>query len=104
MDLSPLWITVIPEPGLKKEVAKRLLSVAQHPNQVRVVTYPQFGFEVPADVFIAFEALGPMGMPDPDPEPKTFTDGDTDKGALEKRERVRKARKAAAPKAEEKEE
>lgn len=100
MDLEPVFVTVIPEPGLSKEVAKRLLSVAEHPYQVRTVTYPQFGFEVPGHVFLRFEELGPMGEPEPE-TPKVFVDGDTDQGALEKRERVKRARKATAPKAEE---
>lgn len=99
MDLEPVFVTVIPEPGLSKEVAKRLLSVAEHPYQVRTVTYPQFGFEVPGHIFLRFEELGPMGEPEPE-APRVFVDGDTDQGALEKR--TRKARgKAAAPKAEE---
>lgn len=103
MDLEPVYVTVIPEPGLSKEVAKRLLSVAEHPGQVRTVTYPTFGYEVPGHIFLRFEELGPMGTPEPE-APKVFVDGDIDRVALEKRERVRKARKAAAPKAEEEKE
>lgn len=94
MDVT-VWVTVIPEPGLNRDVAKRLLSVADHPNQVRTVTYPQFGYEVPGDVFTRFEALGPMGEPEPK-APIVFTDGDTDPAALKRRGRPKKSAPAKA--------
>lgn len=100
VDSVDLYITVIPEPGMKKVVGQALLAVAAYPNQVQVVSSPQFGYRVPADVFMAFEALGELGVPSP-PEPHLFVDGDTDLTALKKREKVRKSRKAAAEKAEE---
>jgi hypothetical protein len=82
---------------MNKAVAQRLLALADHPGQVRTVTYPQFGYEVPGELFAKFAELGPVADPGPQ-EPKTFTDGDTDRGALEKRDKARKARKAAAAK------
>lgn len=85
-----MWVTVIPEEGLSKVVAQRLLAVAEHPGQVRVVTYPQFGYEVPGHVFLRFEEQGPVSAPEPQ-APKTFVDGDTDLGALKRRGRPRKS-------------
>lgn len=100
MDSVDLYVTVIPEPGMNKVVAQALLSVAAHPNQIQVVTYPQFGYRVPADVFMAFDALGELAQPAP-VSPPIFIDGDTDLVALKKREKVRKSRRTAALKAEE---
>lgn len=98
MDVTVFRI-VVPEPGLKTLVAQKLLSVADHPNQVNVVTYPEFGYRVPEHVFERFEALGDLVPGEPQP-PKTFTDGDTDLVALKKR----RPRKSTPAKAEEEKE
>lgn len=49
-------VTVIPEEGNFPAVAKALLEAADHPGQVRMVTWPQSGFQVPEEVFERFEA------------------------------------------------
>lgn len=98
-----MWVTIVPEPGNVKALAKRLLELSEHPSQVRTVTYPSFGYEVPGHVFLRFEESGGLDDVAPEPvTPKVFTDGDTDRGALEKRERARRGRpRKAAEKAEE---
>jgi hypothetical protein len=52
-------VTVIPEQGNFPAVARALLDAADHPSQVRMVTYPAAGFLVPEDVFRRFEANNP---------------------------------------------
>lgn len=47
---------VIPEPGQLKPVAQLLLALADHPNQVAMVSSPQQGFAVPKELFDKFEA------------------------------------------------
>lgn len=54
---------IIPEPGNIVNIAKALLSVADHPHQVRYVSSPQAGFEVPLELFNRFDAGEPMPMP-----------------------------------------
>lgn len=49
-------VTIYPEEGNFPAVAKALLAVANHPNQVRSVSHPRAGFEVPEDVYDRFEA------------------------------------------------
>jgi len=49
-------VTVYPEPGKFREIAKALLAVADEPRQVQSVTWPQAGFMVPEHVFDRFEA------------------------------------------------
>lgn len=45
VDVSPM--TIFPEPGEAKEVAKLLLELADHPNQVMTTLDPGLGFKVP---------------------------------------------------------
>lgn len=52
-------ITVYPEEGNFPFIARELLKAADHPNQVRSVSHPRAGFEVPADVFDRFVAAQP---------------------------------------------
>ena len=65
VDLETGW-TVYPEEGNFPAVAKALLAVADHPNQVRSVSHPRAGFHVPDDVFERFtqadrvDPVGPM--------------------------------------------
>lgn len=62
-------ITVYPEEGNFPFIARALLDAAEHPSQVRSVSHPRAGFEVPADVFDRFVAAQPdveTGQPQPD--------------------------------------
>ena len=47
-------VTVYPEDGNFPSVAKALLEAADHPGQVRYVSHPRAGFEVPEEVFEIF--------------------------------------------------
>lgn len=49
-------VTIYPEEGNFSSIAKALLAVADHPNQVRSVSHPKAGFEVPEDLYDRFEA------------------------------------------------
>lgn len=49
-------VTVYPEEGRFPEIARALLAVADHPNQVVSVSHPRAGFLVPEEVFERFEA------------------------------------------------
>jgi hypothetical protein len=57
-------VTVYPEEGNFRDVAKGLLEAADHPGQVRMVSHPKAGFIVPEEVFERFEA----GRTDSKPE------------------------------------
>jgi Glu-tRNA(Gln) amidotransferase subunit E-like FAD-binding protein len=59
-----VFVTVYPDPGNFPVIARALLEVADHPSQVRMVTWPQSGFEVPEDVFERFEAAMNGEQPD----------------------------------------
>lgn len=97
-------VIITPEQGKAALVGQLLLGLADRPADVKWVTYPTAGFEVPAVLLPDFEAaMADLAQAYEEPAPKTFTDGDTDRKALEKRERARKGRKASAPKAEEEE-
>ena len=56
MDVVKTTVTIYPEEGNFPGIAKALLAVADHPGQVRTVSHPQSGFEVPEEVFDRFEA------------------------------------------------
>lgn len=56
VDVVKTTVTVYPEEGNFPTIAKALLDVADHPNQVRTVSHPQAGFEVPEEVFDRFDA------------------------------------------------
>lgn len=48
-------VKIYPEEGNFPAIARALLDAAEHPNQVRYVSHPKAGFEVPEDVFLRFE-------------------------------------------------
>jgi hypothetical protein len=50
-------MTVFPEPGEVKAVAKLLLALADHPNQVATTLDPTIGFKVPAWLYETFTAV-----------------------------------------------
>jgi hypothetical protein len=50
-------VTVYPEEGNFPAIARALLEAADHPYQVRSVSHPRAGFEVPEDVYDRFQAL-----------------------------------------------
>lgn len=50
-------VMVFPEEGNFPAIARALLEAAEHPYQVRYISYPQAGFEVPEDVYQRFDAL-----------------------------------------------
>lgn len=53
---DPVDIVIItPEPGRQAEIGQRLLALAEHPSQVRWVTWPRAGYSVPAELFHKFE-------------------------------------------------
>lgn len=56
-------VTIYPEEGNFASIAKALLAVADHPDQVRSVSHPKAGLEVPEDVFDRFEAAQGSGEP-----------------------------------------
>lgn len=58
MDVTNL-VTVYPEEGNFPAIARGLLEAADHPYQVRSVTHPRAGFEVPEEVLARFEATLP---------------------------------------------
>lgn len=45
---------VYPEEGNFPTIARHLLAVAEHPYEVRSVTHPRAGFEVPEELFERF--------------------------------------------------
>jgi hypothetical protein len=51
-----IFVTVYPEEGQSPRIARGLLAAADHPNQVRSVSHPRAGFEVPQEVFDRFVA------------------------------------------------
>lgn len=48
-------VVIVPEPGRAKEIGRRLLAIAESPYQVRWVTYPEAGFEVPAEFLLLLD-------------------------------------------------
>ncbi len=63
-------VTIYPEEGNFPVVARALLAVADHPGQVRYVSHPQAGFQVPAEVFERFESESSEDEGSDDAEPK----------------------------------
>lgn len=59
VELNPVFtkVTIFPEEGNFPAIARALLQAADHPYQVRYVSHPKAGFEVPVDVFDRFQAL-----------------------------------------------
>jgi len=54
---DPVDVVIItPEPGRQAEIGQRLLALAEHPSQVRWVTWPRAGYSVPVELFGKFEA------------------------------------------------
>lgn len=91
-------MVIVPEPGRHKEIGQLLLGLVSDPYQVKWVTYPKAGFQIPADLLPEFEfAMADLGESYPEPAaPKTFVDADTDLGALKKRGRPKKSAPAKA--------
>lgn len=50
-------MTIFPEPGEQKDVAKLLLELADHPGQVMTTLDPGLGFRVPSWLYEAFVAI-----------------------------------------------
>lgn len=59
-----MTVTVYPEEGNFPAVARVLLEAADHPSQVRSVSHPRAGFEVPEAVYERFEELMGRGKTD----------------------------------------
>ena len=51
-------VIITPEPGRQVQIGRKLLDLADHPNQVQWVTYPQAGFQIPLELFARFDADG----------------------------------------------
>lgn len=49
-------VIISPEPGKAKEIGRKLLALADSPNQVHWVTYPETGFQIPLELFAKFDA------------------------------------------------
>lgn len=49
-------VIITPEPGRAKEIGQKLLALADNPNQVHWVTYPETGFQIPLELFAKFDA------------------------------------------------
>lgn len=49
-------VIITPERGRVKEIAQLLLGLADHPNQVKPVSWPTTGFQVSKELFDEFEA------------------------------------------------
>lgn len=45
---------ITPEPGRAKEIGRKLLAMAGNPHDVQWVTWPQAGFSIPLELFVAF--------------------------------------------------
>lgn len=91
-------MVIVPEPGRHKEIGQLLLGLASNPYQVKWVTYPRAGFQIPASLLPEFQwAMEDLNGSDRQPDaPKTFTDADTDLVALKKRGRPKKSAPAKA--------
>lgn len=63
-------IIISPEPGRHKEIGQLLLSLADHPQQVQWVTWPQAGYEVSEELFGKF-AAETVDTEAPQPQPET---------------------------------
>jgi len=71
-------MTIFPEPGEVKDVAKLLLALADHPGQVMSTLDPTIGFRVPAWLYESFvkvwdanlEAVAVEVVPDGDAVPE----------------------------------
>lgn len=50
-------VTIYPEEGNFPRIARMLLDLADHPSQVRYVSHPKAGFEVPEDLYLRFETV-----------------------------------------------
>lgn len=61
-------VIITPEPGRQKEIGQKLLALADHPNQVQWVTYPQTGFQIPLELFAKFDTA--EGEPEEAPQPR----------------------------------
>lgn len=52
---DPVDVVIItPEPGRAKEIGQKLLAMAANPRDVQWVTWPQAGFSIPLELFVAF--------------------------------------------------
>lgn len=49
-------VIITPEDGKAAEIVRQLLQLADHPSQVRTVSWPSLGFLVPEELFDKFEA------------------------------------------------
>ena len=49
-------VVISPEPGMAKEIGRRLLELADHPRDVQWTTYPKAGFAIPLELFARFDA------------------------------------------------
>lgn len=47
-------VIITPEPGMHKEIGQRLLALAENPRDVQWVTWPQAGYSIPLELFVAF--------------------------------------------------
>lgn len=69
-------VTIYPEEGNFPTVARMLLAAADHPRQVRTVSHPRSGFEVPEHVYDRFEAAqDELATQDQGDEPKARETG-----------------------------
>ena len=59
-------VTIVPEPGNLKTIARELLDLAVKPSDVNYVMWPEPGFEVPEELAARFVAA----RPDTDVEPE----------------------------------
>ena len=48
-------VVISPEPGMAKEIGRRLLELADHPRDVQWTTYPKAGFAIPLELFARFD-------------------------------------------------
>lgn len=65
-------IIVTPEPGRHAEIGQQLLALADHPYDVKWVTWPTAGYQIPLSLFEKFEQANghPAYEEESAPEPK----------------------------------
>lgn len=50
-------VIITPEPGLEKEIGRRLLALAEHPRDVQWVTWPApGGYSIPLELYVKFDS------------------------------------------------
>lgn len=76
---------ITPEPGRHKEIGQKLLAMAANPRDVQWVTWPQAGYSIPLELFVAFTGEDEVSTIEPG-----HIDADEETPAKRRRGRPRK--------------